>query len=256
MCGRFAIALIAGHADTAEWLRIERDAPPPDWLDGWPPDPAWPSPDQPPAGPWPRPSWNIAPTQSIAAITAGETPDAPRRVIAARWGLVPRWWNKPLAAFKATTFNARSEEAAGKPMFRDAWARARCLIPAAGYYEWTGKAGAKTPWYITRRSNRPGLCFAGLWAEARVDGARLVSATILTTAAGEATRHLHPRSPVVLEEEDFDAWLTGGAGEGGEAAALMRPIEDARTVVQEVDRAVGNVRNDDPGMVAPVGLGL
>ena len=34
------------------------------------------------------------------------------------------------------SFNARVEEAAGKPMWRDAWSRARCLIPAEGWYEW------------------------------------------------------------------------------------------------------------------------
>src|SRR6267154_1221386 len=29
-----------------------------------------------------------------------------------------------------------AEEASGKPMWRDAWSRARCLIPAEGWYEW------------------------------------------------------------------------------------------------------------------------
>ena len=26
-----------------------------------------------------------------------------------RWGLVPRWWNKPLKELRMTTFNARAE---------------------------------------------------------------------------------------------------------------------------------------------------
>ncbi|MEM6489742.1 MAG: SOS response-associated peptidase [Pseudomonadota bacterium] len=249
MCGRFASALIAGAAGTADWLRIERDAPPPDWLDDWVGDADRPALAVAPAGPWPAPSWNVAPTQRVAIAVPGATAEAPRRVLAARWGLVPRWWRKPLAELKASTFNARSEEAAGKPMFRDAWARARCLIPAAGYYEWTGKAGAKTAWFISAESNRPGLAFAGLWAQATVDGQKLVSCTILTTAAGPATAHLHPRSPVVLEEADFEAWL--GFGE-----VAMAPIPDARTRVHEVDAAVGRVANNRPGLIEPVGLGL
>ena len=44
-----------------------------------------------------------------------------RQVATARWGLIPRWWRKPLVEMKASTFNARSEEAAQKPMFRDAF---------------------------------------------------------------------------------------------------------------------------------------
>ncbi|MEM9783465.1 MAG: SOS response-associated peptidase [Pseudomonadota bacterium] len=280
MCGRFASALIAGHADSVEWLRIERDAPPPDWVDSWQPaggpgrdakldagsdhrpgsgrSPGIASGvisglDAAPVGDWPPPSWNVAPTQRIAIVVAAGASGEARRVLSARWGLVPRWWRKPLADLKASTFNARAEEAAAKPMFRDAWKFGRCLVPAAGYYEWTGKAGAKTPWFIAKRTNRPGFCFAGLWAEAVVDGERLVSATILTTAAGPATRQLHPRSPVVLDEAAFETWLTGPSPAD---AALMLPIPDALTAVHEVDRAVGQVRNDGPHLVMPAGLGL
>ncbi|MEO1457342.1 MAG: SOS response-associated peptidase [Pseudomonadota bacterium] len=258
MCGRFATGLIPGQNDTADWLDIERHAPAPDWYEAA----DWPS-LTPPAGPWPRPSWNVAPTQEVPIVVApaaregagegtAEGAEAPRRLLAARWGLVPRWWSKSLKELRASTFNARSEEAAGKPMFRDAWARGRCLVPALGYYEWSGKGAAKTPWFVTERNNRPGICFAGLWATATVEGVRLVSVTILTTAAGAATAALHPRSPVVLAPEDWAAWL----GHEGDAASLMRPIPDARIEIREVSRDVGNVRNNRPDLVEPVGLGL
>jgi putative SOS response-associated peptidase YedK len=45
-----------------------------------------------------------------------------------RWGLVPWWWKKPLKQLTAS-FNARAETIADKPMFRDAFARHRCIIP-------------------------------------------------------------------------------------------------------------------------------
>jgi putative SOS response-associated peptidase YedK len=50
--------------------------------------------------------------------------------VAARWGLIPFWWKaaKPLRL----TFNARSEEAATKPMWRHPASKARCLVPAMG----------------------------------------------------------------------------------------------------------------------------
>lgn len=229
MCGRFAIGEVAG-SDWIDWLAIESEQ-------GWPP------PD------WPVANWNVAPTQPVGFITQSE---GGRRARSGRWGLIPHWWKKPLAEFKATTFNARSEEASAKPMFRDAWKRRRCVIPAIGYYEWSGKKGSKTPWFVTMRRNTPGMWFAGLWAEATVDGKPLVSCTILTTAAGEATRHLHPRSPVVLDDEHTGSWLENGS----DVSSLMQPIQDSRVELWEVDRAVGKVANNGPDLIERIGLGL
>jgi putative SOS response-associated peptidase YedK len=224
MCGRFAV----GDPDAAAWA---------EWL------------GTETAGPWPEPNWNVAPTQTAAIVTAQ---GAARRQRLARWGLVPRWWKRPLAELRAATFNARSEEAAQKPMFRDAWRHARCLVPALGYYEWTGAKGAKQPWFVTLKRNAPGICFAGLWAEATVEGERLTSFTILTTAAGEATAHLHPRTPVILAESDWPRWLEPGS----EAMDLMRAPPDAMVEAWRVDRAVGRVANNGPELIEPAGLAL
>lgn len=229
MCGRFAI----GEAEGEDWQH---------WLDP-DPDPDWPLED------WPSGRWNIAPTEGIGMLRLH---GGRRKLSIARWGLVPHWWRKPLSVFRMSTFNARSEEAAGKPAFRDSWARHRCVIPAIGYYEWTGGRGAKTPWFVTMRRNTPGFFFAGLWAEAMIGGERLLSCTILTTEANRATRHLHPRSPVVLGEEDVGSWLSGR----GDPSALMRPIPDERVEFWEVDARVGQVRNDGPELIERAGLAI
>ncbi|MEM7212675.1 MAG: SOS response-associated peptidase [Pseudomonadota bacterium] len=229
MCGRFAVGDMAG-SDWVDWLEVEVEQ-------GWPP------PD------WPSANWNVAPTQPVGFVVeeAGH-----RCVMTGRWGLIPHWWKKPLAEFRATTFNARSEEAHGKPMFRDAWKRHRCLIPALGYYEWTGKKGDKTPWFVTSRRNTPGMWFAGLWASAKIGESSIISCTVLTTGAGEATLHLHPRSPVVLSDEEAQAWLRGTS----DPKALMHAIPRHLTEVWEVDRAVGKVANNGPELLERVGLGL
>lgn len=227
MCGRFAV----GETETIDWR---------DWLTV-DPEAAWPIPG------WPSARWNVAPTDPVGIVRLR---DGRRQAAVARWGLVPHWWRKPLSEMKVATFNARSEEAAGKPMFRDAWSARRCLIPAIGYYEWTGAKAAKTPWFVSARRNTPGILFAGLWENATVEGQRLLSCTILTTGAGEATRHLHPRSPVVLPEHSAQSWLDGSA----DAADLMRPILDDRVEFWPVDRAVGQVRNDGPALVERAGL--
>lgn len=226
MCGRFAV----GAPDPAVWA---------DWLGLADPGEGW-----------PEPSWNVAPTQEAAIVVAGEAGRTLRR---ARWGLVPRWWRKPLSELRASTFNARSEDAHAKPMFRDAWKHARCLVPALGYYEWTGRPGQKRAFFVTLAGNAPGLCLAGLWAVARPEGEAqpLVSFTVLTTGAGEATRHLHPRTPVILPEEAWADWLAGGDGRG-----LMVAPPDERVLVREVDPRVGRVAENGPELIEGVGLGL
>lgn len=221
MCGRFA----TGNLDNPYWV---------DWL-GLTEE-----------AEWPVPSWNVAPTQSVAIV--GDGPGGRRSVRQARWGMIPSWWSKPLSAFRMATFNARSEEAAAKPVFRDAFARRRCLIPAIGYYEWSGPKGDKTPWFVSLGGNRPGVTFAGLWSLTRIDGDPLLSCTILTTEAGAATRDIHPRSPVFVEPEDWQRWLTPES----RVDDLMRPPPDDRVRLSRVGQAVGNVRNDGPELIETV----
>src|SRR5438477_3884756 len=88
-----------------------------------------------------EPSDNVAPTDTIRVVIdqAGK-----RELIPVRWGLVPAWWKKSLKELPAT-FNARAESVAAKPMFKGAYARRRCIVPATGFYEWTGDKGKRQP---------------------------------------------------------------------------------------------------------------
>ena len=79
--------------------------------------------------------YNICPTTTIDTVIER---DAQRELVPMRWGLVPFWWKKKAKETPAT-FNARAETVAEKPMFRAAFKRARCLIPASGYYEWQSR---------------------------------------------------------------------------------------------------------------------
>ena len=122
-----------------------------------------------------------------------------------RWGLIPFWAKDQKIG--NSLINGRVETAAEKPAFRSAFLSRRCLIPASGYFEWAAMAAPdkpkplKQPFYITRRDGVP-LTFAGLW-ERWKDG--LLSFTILTTEAGDATRHLHGRMPLLLDTPGIEA---------------------------------------------------
>src|SRR5690625_2009259 len=72
-----------------------------------------------------EPRYNIAPTQEIDILL----PQAGGPFLTrARWGLVPQWWKKPLRELPST-FNARAETLAERPMFRSAFRMRRCVIP-------------------------------------------------------------------------------------------------------------------------------
>ena len=95
--------------------------------------------------------YNICPTDTVDAVIER---GGKRDLVPVRWGLIPNWWKKSAKEIPAT-FNARAETVATKPMFRDAFKRRRCLIPASGYYEWLPTPTGKQPYYYTHRGRSP-----------------------------------------------------------------------------------------------------
>lgn len=161
---------------------------------------------EPEAAPNFEPELDIRPTQRQPVIVPLEGGVAIRPM---RWGLVPFWHKGGLKDFKLTTFNARSETAATAAAFREPWKKRRCLIPASGWYEWTGDKSPKTKWSF-RRADGEWLAFAGLWDRCvTADQGEVASFTVLTAPSGEDCRDWHHREPVVLEREDWAAWLAG-----------------------------------------------
>jgi len=171
------------------------------------------------------PNTNVCPTTQIHVVSlAGEQ----RRLGAMRWGFVPGWYKARNGG--PLLINARAETIAQKPAFREACRARRCLIPAAGFYEWSTDAqGRKQPWYIRMVDEAP-MALAGIWQNWGADGARQPTCAIVTTAANRAMSALHHRMPVIVPAGDWALWL-GEAGKG--AARLMRAApEDALTFEQ------------------------
>ena len=83
--------------------------------------------------PWFAPSFNIAP-QSVQPVVRLGRDSGNREFALLRWGLVPFWAKDSKLAY--STINARAEEAATKPAFREALKKRRCLVPADAFYEW------------------------------------------------------------------------------------------------------------------------
>jgi putative SOS response-associated peptidase YedK len=187
--------------------------------------------------------YNVAPTDLVPIIRMSMSIDG-RAVSAARWGLVPPWAADPRTGAKM--INARAETVATSRVFQPAFARRRCLIPADGWYEWARTPTGKRPFFM----NHPDLVFGGIWNVRSAGTDRVISFSIITMAALGALGGVHDRMPLILEPDRRDEWLTATRGEG----LLVPPAADYLSTIEirSVGGAVGDVRNDGPGLIEPI----
>lgn len=201
-----------------------------------------------------RPRYNIAPTEGMLVLREHE---GHRELMPARFGLV-NFWAKDLSG-AARQINARAETVREKPAFRDAFKHRRCIVPADGFYEWRRDGRFKTPyWFHAAQGNL--LRFAGLyetWKD-KATGHQLRTFAILTTAANDVVGEVHDRMPAILTSDQAQVWLTASPDE---AYGVLAPAANDMLEAQRASKRVGNVKNDDPGLIreeseAPAGLPL
>jgi putative SOS response-associated peptidase YedK len=194
------------------------------------------------------PRYNIAPTQPVAIVRRDAKGE--RELALVRWGLVPSWVKDPREF--STLINARAETAAEKPSFRGAMRHRRCLVPASGFYEWTGAPGAKRPHLIRPRGGGP-FAMAGVYEHwLGADGSELESMAILTVAANRAVARLHDRMPLIIAPEHFDFWLDCRPGSAELVRGLLHPCRDDLLEIIEVSPRLNNPRNEGPEVQQPV----
>ena len=202
--------------------------------------------------------YNIAPTQPILVVVAGErhSPGSnlpERRAMLVRWGFMPGWVKDPRDF--PLLINARSETAIGKASFKAAMRHRRILVPASGFFEWRRPAekGAKSQAYWIRPRHGEIVAFAGLmetWSSP--DGSEVDTGAILTTAANGEIARIHDRMPVVIKPEDFSRWLDCKTQEPRDVVGLMKPAEPDFFEAIPVSDKVNKVANMGPEILEPV----
>lgn len=193
--------------------------------------------------------YNVAPTQAVLGVREGGTG---REMTFFKWGLVPSWAKDP--SIGARLINARSETVAGKPAFREAFRRRRCIVPADGFYEWRREGTRKQPFYFRMLDESP-FGFAGLWERWEGEAGKVInSCTILTTAANDVVRPVHDRMPVILHPGDYDQWLDADVRQHDLRGELLRPYPASEMAGYPVGAAVNNPRNEGGALIerAPV----
>lgn len=198
-----------------------------------------------------EPRFNFAPMQRGIVVRLDR--EGRREPVMMRWGLVPSWSRDETGGSRC--INAKAETVAEKPAFRAAFRSRPCLVPADGFYEWAPVGiGGKQPYFITTRGREP-LAFAGLWEwwrakDAPKDAAGIETFTILTTEPNALCAPLHNRMPVILAPDDWPRWL--GTPDDRSALLARGSFPAERMECWPVGKAVGNVRNDRPDLVARV----
>ena len=105
--------------------------------------------------------------------------------------------------------NARAESVKDRPTFRGGFEQGRCVLPAAGFYEWD-RSKEKVTFTVP---DRPILYLAGIWRPYGPEQ-RFV---ILTREANASMAPVHDRMPLILTREEVAPWV----GERAEAERLL-----------------------------------
>jgi putative SOS response-associated peptidase YedK len=193
--------------------------------------------------------YNIAPTQMVPVIRQTET--GTYQMDDFRRGLIPFWSKESKIAY--STFNARVETVAAKPVFRTPFKSRRCLIPASGWFEWKTQSGKKHPYYFTSFGDE-GLALADLWDHWRgADGTTIHSCTILVGDANELVSNVHDRMPIILPESAYQAWLDPKE-DLRHIKELLVPYDSNRLHYWPVTPAVNQARNDYPELITAQSL--
>lgn len=145
---------------------------------------------------------DIHPTQEAPVLIASNA--------GLRWSLLR--WGFPGFQKKQVIFNARSETALEKRMFRESTQNRRIVVVATWFYEWNRRKEKN----IFYRKDQAALFMAGIYSRHQ-GGERFV---ILTTQANASMQPVHDRMPLLLEKDEVIPWISDGERTG----AFLRKV--------------------------------
>lgn len=222
MCGRFAQAQSRDDYLTLLTGENDRDIP-------------W--------DPLPLARYNVAPGTKVLLLYEQEEK---LRLDPVFWGYAPAWWHK------APLINARVETAATSRMFKPLWQHGRAICFADGWFEWKREGDIKQPWFIHRADGQP-IFMAAIGKRPFAQVNEHEGFLIVTSAADKGLVDIHDRRPLVLSPEAAREWLRQDT-DSQQAQTLAREgaVAAQEFVWHPVTRAVGNIKNQGPELIAPL----
>ena len=187
--------------------------------------------------------YNVAPGTKVLLLSER---DEQLHLDPVLWSYAPGWWDKqPL-------INARVETAATSRMFKPLWQHGRAICFADGWFEWKREGQKKQPYFIHRKDGQP-LFFACIGSAPYDRGDQNEGFVIVTAAADQGLVDIHDRRPVVFSPDAALAWLDcSTSSKHAEDLVRDKALKAGEFNWHAVSSAVGNVRNQVPGLVSPV----
>jgi putative SOS response-associated peptidase YedK len=156
----------------------------------------------------------------------------------------PRGGPKPI--------NAKAETISKLPMFREAYAFRRCIVPVDGFFEWRAIKGArgKQPYAIAMKDGSP-FGLAGLWENWRDPNTGEWERTfaVITVPSNELVGQIHDRMPAILKSETYDRWLSLEL----DPHELLISYPSEVMTMWPISTRVNKPENDEPSILDRVG---
>ncbi|MDI5922492.1 SOS response-associated peptidase [Halomonas sp. LR5S13] len=190
--------------------------------------------------------YNIPPGTWIPAARRRDN-DSPLLLDQVWWGYKPQWAKENAPE----PINATVEKVATSSYFKGAFSHHRCLVPADGWFEWVAVDGHKQPHFLCREDREP-IWLAAIWAE-RADGAP--GCAILTEPARGVAQQIHPRMPLVLDDESLEPWLDSDMTERETLRQIIHHLSAEHITHWPVSSRVNKPAENDPKLIEPVTSG-
>jgi len=200
-----------------------------------------------------KPKYNVAPSNFQPAVVCDTKLNKSIKIM--QWGFIPSWTNKNSNNDKKTikAINARDDSLLGnKQLFRRVKQNQRCAIVATGYYEWKKEDNKKVPYYVSFKDGKLLLLAAVYDILKKADGTELYTYAIVTTKCSKSLSFLHPRMPVIINnDEDLMNWINP-RNAFKKVSDLMKSTELGDLQCYRVSLDVNKVENQSPNLIVEV----
>ncbi|WP_020404667.1 SOS response-associated peptidase [Gracilimonas tropica] len=150
-----------------------------------------------------EPNYNVIPGATMPIIIKTEEK---REIIQSVWGLKFEGEGEGASEIK-------QEEIAESEKYLKQLRSLPCLIPISGFYKWKETVSDPLPFYL-RILTRDVTAVAGLYNSFKDQDGRIVHTfAVVTMPANPLVEPLDNRMPVIIEEKDFESWLSGDAAD-------------------------------------------